>query len=416
MSTSHYTLVGPFKQLLTMEDIPLKGALADHTLPVIEDGGIMLHRDRIYKVGSYVDLLEEAEAKQAEIHVLDSDYVGMPGFIDAHTHICFAGSRSNDYAMRNAGKSYLEIAKQGGGIWNTVTHTRKASQDELEEGIIRRAERHLSEGVTTIEVKSGYGLTVDCELKMLRSIANTNKNHVIDLIPTCLAAHIKPKDFDGDEKEYLDHIIQELLPIVQQEKLSRRVDIFIEETAFSVELATSFLEQAQALGFNVTVHADQFSTGGSEVAIHVDAMSADHLEASTDKEIELLSKSNVIPIALPGASMGLGCPFTPARKLLDSGCSLVIASDWNPGSAPMGDLLMQASILGTYEKLSNAEILSALTFRAAAALGLNDRGVLSNDKLGDIIAFPCSHYNEVLYQQGKLKPSMIWKRGVQVCQ
>lgn len=412
MSTSNYTLIGPFKQLLTMEGLPVKGALADEMLTVIKKAGILLDRDRVYKTGPYVDLLKEAELKQAEIYFLDGDYIGMPGFIDAHTHICFAGSRARDYAMRNAGKSYLEIAKEGGGIWDSVTQTRAATQSELEQDIIERSYRHLKEGVTTIEVKSGYGLSVQSELKMLRAISEANKQVDADLIATCLAAHICPKDFKGSAEQYLEHMLDELLPVVQKEGLSSRIDIFIEETAFSTDIAKPYLNKAKELGFDVTIHADQFHTGGTKVAVEVEALSADHLEASTNTEIDLLAQSEVIPVALPGASLGLGCEFTPARKLLDANCSLAIASDWNPGSAPMGDLLMQACILGAQQKLSNTEVLAGITFRAAAAMGLEDRGILKEGMLADFIAFSCDHYNEIFYQQGKMKPSMIWKQGI----
>lgn len=316
-----------------------------------------------------------------------------------------------DYAARNAGKSYLEIAKAGGGIWSSVRHTRAASQTELESGIQRRAMRHLQEGVTTIEVKSGYGLNTADELKMLRAIQAADRTLAVDLVPTCLATHIVPKDFAGGESAYVGYLLAELFPQIQAEQLCQRVDIFIEETAFSPGVSERYLRAVKALGFSIAVHADQFHPGGSAVAIAVGAMSADHLEVSGEREIAALAKSEVIPVALPGASLGIGCAFTPARKLLDAGCSLVIASDWNPGSAPMGDLLLQAAVLGAYEKLNTAEVFAALTFRAAAALGLSDRGRLVAGKKADMIAFPCADHREILYHQGKLKPSMVWKNG-----
>jgi imidazolonepropionase len=415
MNQSQHKLNGPFKQLLTMTGLPLKGALSDDMLPVLEgETGILVNGAIIEKIGKYPDLLKEANSLKAEIHHLDGGYVCLPGFIDAHTHICFHGSRTRDYALRNSGKTYLEIAKAGGGIWDTVTQTRKASQQELEEGITKRASRHLSEGVTTIEVKSGYGLSVDEELKMLRAIQAVKQSHPADFISTCLAAHILPKDFNGDQAVYLDEISAKLLPVVQAENLSNRVDIFVEESAFPVADARKYLTRAKEMGFAITIHADQFSTGGSALAVELEAVSADHLEASTDKEIAMLAASDVIAVALPGASLGLGCAFAPARKLLDAGAALAIASDWNPGSAPMGDLLIQAAVLGASEKLSNAEVLAGITCRAAAALQLNDRGKLESGALADFIAFPCNHYSEILWQQGKLKPEKVWKRGVLV--
>ncbi|MFT7035316.1 MAG: imidazolonepropionase [Cyclobacteriaceae bacterium] len=413
MSTSNSILIGPFSQILTFDGPPLKGPISDENLPILMNGQwILIQNGHISKIGSYNYLKKEPGITDVEIIHLTRNYVCLPGLIDCHTHICFDGSREKDYAMRNAGKNYQEIAKSGGGIWDTVTQTRKANQQSLEQGVIKRANRHLAEGITTLEVKSGYGLSTEEELKMLRAIQNANKNHPADLIGTCLAAHILPKDFDGSDSKYLDHLIDNLLPEIKKQNLTNRIDIFIEEGAFSKEASKIYLRKAQALGFSVTTHADQFNIGGSEVAVECGAISADHLEASTEVEINLLAKSNVIPVALPGASIGLGCSFAPARKLLDAGASLAIASDWNPGSAPMGDLLMQAAVLGTHEKLSNAEVLSGITYRAAASLGLHDRGKITTGYLADLTIFACDNFNEILYHQGKLKPTMVLKKGI----
>lgn len=409
---SKRTLIGPFSQILPMSGLSHKGPLKDEDLKPIETGGILLEGEQIKAIGLYGELLRSAgDADKIE---LEGKHIALPGLVDAHTHICFGGSRAKDYAMRNAGKSYLEIAREGGGIWDTVTRTREASEEQLVKNTVKIAKRHLKNGTTTIEVKSGYGLSVDQELKMLSAIKRADEQVPIDLIATCLAAHIPPKDFTGSAKDYLDQISQQLLPVVQSDELSKRVDIFIEEGAFTAADALAYLQSAKDMNFDITVHADQFSTGGSELAVKVGALSADHLEASTENEIEILANSPVIATALPGASMGLGCPFTPARKILDAGGSLAIASDHNPGSAPMGDLLTQAAVLGSFEKLSNAEVLAGITFRAAAALNLNDRGILQEGYLADMAVFHTDHYNEVLYNQGNLKPCMVWKNGLLV--
>ena len=317
-----------------------------------------------------------------------------------------------DYAARNNGKTYLEIAKAGGGIWSTVNHTRTATEEELGALMRMRLDKLAHIGVTTVEVKSGYGLSVEAELKQLNVIKQVGKTHTIDVVPTCLAAHIVPKDI-GDEAKYLELIVEELVPIIQKESLAKRFDIFIEESAFSVEASTDYLNRLRSMGFQLTVHGDQFSTGGSQVAIDCGALSVDHLEVSGDKEIEALAQSNTIPVALPGASIGLGCSFTPARKLLDAGCSLAIASDWNPGSAPQGNLLAQAAILGTFEKLSTAEILAGLTYRSALALGLTDRGRLTTQQKADIVAFPGTDYRENTLSPGRIENrKCVWKNGV----
>ena len=402
-------LIGPFTQLLPMTGLPLKGVLKDEQLTIIENGGILVSEGKILKVGAFNELISD----DVDIHHIEGNHVCLPGFVDSHTHICFGGTRARDYAYRNAGKTYLEIAKAGGGIWDTVTQTRKAPQEELVKGIIYRSKKHLKNGVTTIEVKSGYGLSVDEELKMLRAIKTANETSNATLVPTCLAAHMKPKDWHQD-KDYLDVIIHELFPIIKAENLARRVDAFVEESAFSPEEIRPYFQKAKEMGFDITVHADQFTTGGSQVAVDFDAVSADHLEASTEKEIQLLAKSNTIATALPGASIGLGCAYTPARKILDAGGALSIASDHNPGSAPMGDLLTQASILGTFEKLSNTEVLAGITFRAAATLRLTDRGKLEAGVQADFVIFPTDNYQEITYHQGQLKPSEVWKQGTSV--
>ena len=394
-----------------MTGLSLKGAISDNQLRVINGGGILIEGEKIHAIGEFAKMIADAQSNDIETHQLTGDHTCLPGFVDAHTHICFGGSRANDYAMRNAGKTYLEIAKAGGGIWDTVTQTRKASKEALVKGIVKRAKRHLANGVTTIEVKSGYGLSISEELKMLYAIKEADETLATDLVATCLAAHMFPKDYKGNPEGYLEEIATGLLPILKKEKLCNRIDAFIEEGAFTPKIIEPYFNKAQELGFDITVHADQFTTGGSEVAIKHNAISADHLEASTDREISLLAKSNVISVALPGASLGLGCAFTPARKILDAGGALAIASDHNPGSAPMGDLLTQAAILGTFQKLSNAEVLAGITFRAAAALKLSDRGQLGEGFLADMSIFHTNDYKEILYNQGNFKPCMVWKKG-----
>ncbi|WP_048919892.1 imidazolonepropionase [Rufibacter radiotolerans] len=405
-----HTLLGPFTQVLTMANLPLAGPIADDQLEVLENAGVLVQGEKIVQIGNYQDLLNAPESSTYVLHKIEEPMVLMPGFIDAHSHICFAGSRAGDYALRVAGKSYLEIARSGGGILDSVRKTRAASLEELTTLLNQRCDRHLSEGVTTCEVKSGYGLTVEAELKMLEAIKQVDQSHPLDLIPTCLAAHMCPPEFT-DTKEYLNTVLEQLLPQVKERQLAQRVDIFIEDTAFSEAEALDYLQSAQTLGFEVTVHADQFSTGGSKVAAAVHAASADHLEASGPEEITLLREAGVVATVLPGASLGLGMAFAPARQMLDGGLCVAIASDWNPGSAPMGDLLLQAAVLGASQKLTTAETLAGITSRAAHALRLPDRGTLSPGMLADMIAFSTHNYQEILYQQGKLKPARIYKRG-----
>ncbi|MGX5817429.1 imidazolonepropionase [Chitinophaga lutea] len=394
-------LIGPFSQILPLTGLPERGPVSDEQLLVIENGGVLVYEDAVL-FGSYEALLQQYPL--AEMERIEEAMTLLPGFVDCHTHICFGGNRSRDYAMRIAGKSYLDIARAGGGIWDSVMKTREADETQLAELTVARANRHLRDGVTTIEIKSGYGLDMESELKMLRAIRTAAQHTEATLVPTCLAAHMRPKDFDGDEKAYLQWILRELIPVVKAEHLADRIDIFVEETAFSTEAARGFLQSAKAAGMQITVHADQFSSGGSAVAVEAGALSADHLEASTEEDIRRLGAAGTVAVVLPGASLGLGMAYAPARKLLNAGACLAIASDWNPGSAPMGDLLMQAAVMSAAERLSSAEVFAALTHRAAKALG-------RTLPAGDLQAYPTKDYRDILYYQGRMKPVRIWKGG-----
>ena len=405
-------LIGPFKQIVTLANLPLRGKLSDNQLEIIENGGILIKNGFIEEIGD----LEHLKSKfpDIELEILNSEVVTLPAFTDCHTHICFGGNRANDFAMRNAGKTYLEIAENGGGIWSSVQHTRQASEEELLKTTLERINFLISLGITTIEIKSGYGLDLENELKMLRVIKKAQEVTKATLVPTCLSAHLKPKDFEGTNEEYLKFILTEILPKVKEEKLSQRIDIFIEKSAFQPEESKAFLLKAKELGFEITVHADQFTPGSSRIAVEVGAKSADHLEATIDEDLEFLAQSETVAVALPGASLGLGEKFTPARKILDKNGILAIASDWNPGSAPMGNLITQASILATFEKLSTAEVLAGITFRSAFALNLTDRGILEKGKKADFVTFNTDNFQNVFYQQGSLKADSVYINGEKI--
>lgn len=402
-------IIGPFKQILTLSNIPLKGAVKDEQLEMFSDAGLAVKDGKIEDVGEWSAIKEKYP--NAEVEEISDDRVLLPGFIDSHTHICFGGKRSKDFAMRLNGKTYLEIAESGGGIWSTVTNTRKDSMDELSQSASIRANRLIENGVTTIEVKSGYGLSIEDELKMLEALQKLKNSIRATIVPTFLGAHMKPRDFEGSDAEYLQLMVNEVFPIIQENGWTNRVDIFTEQTAFSIDDSRDYLKQAKKLGFELTVHADQFTAGSSIMAVELGAVSVDHLEFSGEKEIKAIAESNTVAVALPGASIGLGMQFTPARKLLDAGACLGIASDWNPGSAPMGDLLTQASILATYENLSMAEVLSGITFRAAKALNLNDRGKIEKGMRADFVSFSTDDFRDIIYYQGQLKPNQVWLAG-----
>ena len=388
-----------------MVNLPERGAISDNSLEIIDDAGVVIEDGKIIEVGDFLSLSKN----DLDVREITYPCVLLPGFIDSHTHVCHYGNRSDEYAKRNSGISYQQILEEGGGIHNTMNSTSNSTDEQLTGDTLNRLKRHFQEGVLTCEVKSGYAPNLEDEVRMLRIINEIDSSNDIDLIPTCLAAHVTPKKYESSKK-YLDSIVNDLLPIIKEENLSNRVDIFIEEKAFSITEASNFLEKIKN-DFYTTAHANQFTSGGLKVGVDNGAVSVDHLEVITNQEIDYLSKSDTTGVVLPGCSLGLGIPFAPARKLLDYNCKVSIASDWNPGSAPMGDLLMQASLLGSTEKLSNAEVLAGITCRAANTLSLEDRGSLESGKIADMIGFKTNDFRDILYNQGKLKPSFICKRG-----
>ncbi len=363
---------------------------------MIKNAGVVADNGTIVQVGPYRNL------EGGRLLEFSQPATAIPGLIDAHTHLCWGGSRANDYARRLQGTAYQQIAKEGGGILYTVEQTRLASVDSLSALVTRRLDKQLKWGITTTEVKSGYGLSVKEELKILEAIRNSSLLHPIDVIPTCLAAHTLPPEYKSGSV-YLNTLINELFPLLPHDV--NRIDIFIEEGAFSPEEALPYLQAAKNRGFQITVHANQFSHLGAAVAASVKAVSADHLENLDFNECIMLKNSGVHAIALPGAAIGLGMSMPPARLMLDSGLTVAIASDWNPGSAPMGNLLAQAAILGSYEKLTISETLAGITCRAAKALGLKDRGVLIPGNRCDLTIFPTKDWREIIYYQGSLPPS-----------
>lgn len=388
------TLIGPFHQLVTMDKLPQNGPLQDEQLEILQNVWIRQEKGLIENIGPLHAIQQEKDS----IHELEKPCVAIPGLIDAHTHLCFAGDRSLDYALRASGKAYQEIAKEGGGILSTVKATRDATQEELVQSLVKRIQEHEKEGVTTIEIKSGYGLNIDAELKILTAIQEAGKLVHCTLIPTFLGAHTLPPEFES-QKEYLDLLIT-LLPSLS----CKRVDIFVDSVGFTIENATHYLQKAKELGFEITLHADQFTRGSASLAAELGAVSADHLEVSTEEDWKLLKEANVSAIVLPGACMGLGLPYPNGRAMLDAGLSLCIASDWNPGSAPMGKLLLQAAVFGMHCKMTLAETLAAMTSRAAHALRLKTRGILRKGLRADLAIYPCKNYRDILYYQGSLQP------------
>lgn len=309
-----------------------------------------------------------------------------PSFCDSHTHLVYAGSREGEFVDKIRGLSYAEIAKRGGGILNSADRLHNASEEELYEQAMRRIREILLKGTGAVEIKSGYGLNTADELKMLRVIRRIKQTTPIKVIPTFLGAHAVGREYIGRQSEYVDMIVNEMIPAVGEEKLAFYIDVFCDKGFFTPEETIRILEAGAKYGLRGKIHGQELAdSGGVEAAVKCNALSVDHLESMTDRDIELLKAPQTpIPTALPGTSFFLNMPFAPARKMIDAGLPLALASDYNPGSTPSGDMKFIVSLACMKMGLLPAEALNAATINSAAAMGLSDeygcirRGCIAN--------------------------------------
>jgi imidazolonepropionase len=369
-------------------------------LSIISDG-IMLVRDgRIEAVGPRQDL----EPKTPEYEVLDSGgRVVLPGFIDAHTHPVFAGTRVDEYELRASGATYQAIAEGGGGIRSTVRKTRAASEDELLTPAKRYSDWFLRTGTTTIEAKSGYGLSLEHELKILRVIRRLGETSPLECVPTFLGAHEVPDEYRGRTTEYADLVIDEMLPTVAGLKLAKYCDVFCEPSVFDVPTSRRILCAARKLGFELRVHADQLSkSGAAEMAAELGAATADHLEQIDQRGIEALCAAAVQPVLLPASVYTLGSRrFAPARKMIEAGLAVVLATDFNPGSSPTPSIPFVLSLACTQMQMTPAEAITATTINAAYSLGRgHEIGSLEAGKRSNFVLHDCNDYREIPYFAG----------------
>lgn len=332
----------------------------------------------------------------------------LPSFIECHTHTVFAGSRADEFELRNNGTSYLEIAAAGGGIKSTMAKTRKASSGQLAESAQSRVDRFLKQGVSTLEIKSGYGLDLKTELKILKVI---NSLFGPRIISTFLGAHALPPEFNS-HKEYLNYLADVVLPEVKKKKLSERVDIFIESKFFEKLDAEVFLQAARKLGFQITIHANQLSlSGGAELALKLGAKSADHVIHLTDAAIQNFAKSDCVAVLLPAADLYMKCNYPPARKLLDAGATVALATDFNPGSSPTQDLSLVGLLARLEMKMTLPEVFMAYTSGAAKALGIeHQEGSLSVGKKANFIS-TAAELSDFFYSAGYMPEHQLFIHG-----
>jgi imidazolonepropionase len=381
-------------------------------LSIIPDGALLVSGGKIVAVGARSELEPQFPPGCSLIDARNR--VLLPGFVDAHTHPVFAATRVDEYELRAAGSTYEQIAASGGGIRSTVRKTRAASEDELFETARRYSAWFLRTGATTLEGKSGYGLSLPDELKMLRVIRRLNQCGPLRYVPTFLGAHEIPDEYRGRTADYVDLVIHEMLPAVAAEGLAKYCDVFCEPKIFDVAHSTRILVAARQLGFGLRVHADQLSrSGASEMAADVGTTTADHLEQIDEYGIAALARGRVQPVLLPASVYTLGCKrFAPARAMIDAGLPVVLATDFNPGSSPIPSIPFVLSLASTQMGMAPAEAITATTINAAYSLGLGaEIGSLEAGKQADFVIHDCRDYREIAYFAGIESPAAVYIGG-----
>lgn len=365
---------------------------------IVERGGLLVRDGLIERVGTADEIKTRIDADTV---VVDAEQrVVLPGFVDAHTHPVFGGTRVEEFEERSAGATYQEIAARGGGIQSTVSRTRAASVDELVSAGRRYADWFLRGGTTTIEAKSGYGLTLEDELKILRAIKQLDAETPLRYVPTFLGAHSVPAEYKSRRDDYVSLIVDEMLPQVARRKLAEFCDVFCEEKVFSTDESWKILSAARCHGLGLRMHADQLSlSGGAKLAAELGTITADHLEHTDSEGIAALRDAGVQPVLLPGSVYALGSSRYPAaREMIDAGLAVVLATDFNPGSSPTPSMTMILSLAATHMKMTPAETVCAVTINAAYSLNRGHRiGSLEPGKIADFVIHDCEDYRELGY-------------------
>ncbi len=403
---------------------------AMQTVGIVENGWLAINDGAIICVGKADDIGGKFESENV---INARGKVVCPAFVDPHTHIVFAGDRLNEFELKIKGADYLEILENGGGIISTVKQTREASLESLVEQSRKRLDKMLAHGTGTAEIKTGYGLNTATELKMLDAIAELDKTHVVDIVPTFLPAHAVPiADFDSQNENKRDFITEIYTQLVCDEMLPKAIewfknshfyneqtthffiDVFCEKNAFNLEQSRKVLETAKNLGFKLKAHVDEFTNlGCARLAIELGATSIDHLDATSDKEIELLANSETIGIVTPTVNFNFGAKeFADARRMIDAGCAIAVSTDYNPGSAPCPSQPLAMAIACRYQKLLPSEAFNAVTVNAAFAVGLGASvGSLEIGKQADVLILDTNDYRQTAYEFGGNLVETVIKKG-----
>lgn len=399
-------------ELVTCSGFSAKRGRGMNDLEIIPDGALVIENGIITKVGKTEEIIRDLDL--ARYDVIDaSGKAVLPGFVDSHTHFVFGGYRAEEFSWRLQGMSYMDIMAQGGGIASTVEATRKATKEELVTLGKKRLDSMLAFGVTTVEGKSGYGLDYDTEIKQLVVMGDLDASHPVDIVRTFLGAHAVPPEYRGNEEEFIDYLIQKVLPDVANKRLAEFCDIFCEKGVFSLNQSRRLLENARSLGLQLKIHADEITTlGGTELAVELGAISADHLLHASDMGIKEMAQSGTVATLLPGTAFSLKEPYARARYMIDNGCAVALATDFNPGSCFSESIPLLFSLATIYMGMTPEESVSAITINGAAAIGREKNiGSLDVGKEGDAILLEFPSYRYIPYHIGVNCVERVIKKG-----
>lgn len=399
-------------EMVTCSGFKAKKGQEMSELGIIHDGALVIEGGIITYVGATGDL--PVSAVLENYPTIDaSGKAVLPGFVDSHTHFVFGGYRADEFSWRLRGDSYMEIMQRGGGINNTVEQTRKTSEAELKQQAAKRLDSMLSFGITTVEGKSGYGLDKETEIKQLEVMQKLNTEHLVDIVPTFLGAHAVPKEYRGRPDDYLDFVMESVLPEVVDRKLAEFCDVFCEKNVFEIEQSRRLLEKAKTLGLGLKFHADEIvSLGGAELGAELGAVSADHLLQASEKGIEAMEKAGVVATLLPGTAFSLKEKYAEGRRIIDKGCAVALATDFNPGSCFTESIPLIIALATLYMGLTPEEAINAVTINGAAALSRQQTiGSLDVGKQGDAVIIEFPSYRFIPYHIAVNTVETVIKRG-----
>ena len=385
-----------------------KSGAEQGNIQILKDAWVLVEDGKIAQVGT------GAAPEAADAKVVDAEgKLVTPGLVDAHTHLIFGGWRQNELGMKLHGKTYLEIQNAGGGIQSSTNATRGSTEEELTQKAAKALDEMLSLGTTTVEAKSGYGLATEHELKALQVIQNLNDRHVMDIVPTFMGAHLVPKEYKENRKEYIRLVCEEMMPLVAKQGIAKFNDVFCEADTFDVDEARQVLEAGLKYGLRPKIHADEIEAiGGSILAGEIGAISAEHLIVCPPEGIESLAKGGVIACLLPATSFNLGATFAPARDMVKAGVPVAMATDFNPGSCPCLNLQFVINLGCLKYRLTPEEVLTAVTLNAAAAIDMADKvGSVEVGKQGDLVIWDAPDLDYICYRLGSNLVKSVVKKG-----